>query len=79
MVDDGQESALAREMLDREKVDYVVYHIRKFEESCCGDLPTTRTPSVFAPEGLFKGLDGVKQYIRERLPAEAGESPSAYW
>lgn len=28
----------------------------------CGDLPTTKAPSVFAPEGIFKDLEGVREY-----------------
>jgi hypothetical protein len=39
------------------------YHIRKFEESCCVDFPTTRAPALFAPEGIFRNLEGIKEYI----------------
>jgi hypothetical protein len=43
---------------------------------------------VFAPEGVFKGLDGVKEYIttittavssREANVLEKKDSESAYW
>jgi hypothetical protein len=67
-------------------VEFVEYDIRKFAESCCGDLPTTKAPSVFAPEGVFKGLTGVKEYITSVTVAAAdikkaiqSESDSAYW
>jgi hypothetical protein len=49
-------------------------------------LPTTKAPSVFAPEGVFKGLTGVKEYITSVTVAAAdikkaiqSESDSAYW
>lgn len=76
LIDDSHESREAARLLQESGQSYVEYHIRHFEESCCGELPTTRAPSVFAPEGVFRGLDGVKSYIKaEKLPA--GES--AYW
>ena len=61
-------------------IEYVEYHVRKFEESCCGDLPTTRAPSVFAPTGLFKGLEGIHQFIiQKKNTTDEGEGESAYW
>ena len=61
-------------------IEFVEYDISKFEESCCGELPTTIAPSVFAPEGVFKGLDGVAQYASiERKNEPLQESESAYW
>jgi hypothetical protein len=48
-------------------------------------LPTTKAPSVFAPEGVFKGLSGVKEYITSVTVAAdikkaiQSESDSAYW
>jgi hypothetical protein len=71
-------SQKAIEILNSKKIDFVEYDVSKFEESCCGELPTTITPSVFAPEGVFKGLEGVVQYVSsERKKLE--ESESAYW
>jgi hypothetical protein len=61
LIDDSQESSTAIELFLQTGQICVEYHIRKFEESCCGELPTTRAPSVIAPEGVFKGLDGVRQ------------------
>jgi hypothetical protein len=44
-------------------IDFMEYHISKFEESCCGELPTTKAPSIIAPEGVFKGIDGIKEFV----------------
>ncbi len=77
LVDDSNESLEAIRLLKEFGQPYVEYHVKKFEESCCGELPTTRAPSVFAPEGVFKGLEGIKSYLTtEKLP-DTGES--AYW
>lgn len=77
LVDDSKESLEAARFLKEAGRQYVEYHIRKFEESCCGELPTTRAPSVFAPEGVFKGLEGVKSYLKTEILPDTGES--AYW
>ena len=71
-------------LLRKKGIEFVEYDIRKFAECCCGDLPTTKAPSVFAPEGVFKGLRGVEEYITavsELAGKEAihRESESAYW
>ncbi len=84
IVDDGPDSLKAINLLRERDVEFVKYDIRKFAESCCGDLPTTKAPSVFAPEGVFKGLPGVEEYITavsELAGKEAihRESESAYW
>lgn len=80
LVDDAQESRQAVELFAKSGRQYVEYHIKKFEESCCGELPTTRAPSVFAPEGVFRGLEGVRQYLSiERSDEGEKESKSAYW
>jgi hypothetical protein len=86
IVDDSPDSLKAINFLRERDVEFVEYYIRKFAESCCGDLPTTKAPSVFAPEGVFKGLSGVKEYITSVTVAAAdikkaiqSESDSAYW
>ena len=63
--DDSSDSAKAIGLLRKNGIEFVEYDVSKFVESCCcgDDLPTTKAPSVFAPEGVFKGLDGVKEYI----------------
>ncbi|HXX97147.1 MAG TPA: hypothetical protein VEL11_08540 [Candidatus Bathyarchaeia archaeon] len=81
LVDESDDSTKAIDLLKRSGIEYVEYDIRKFEESCCGELPTTKAPSVFAVEGVFKGLEKINEYIslkRERSDSKA-ESESAYW
>jgi hypothetical protein len=85
IVDYGPDSLKAIKLLRESDIEFVEYDIRKFAESCCGDLPTTKAPSVFAPEGVFKKLSGVEEYVASVAVAVAskksiqGESESAYW
>jgi hypothetical protein len=76
LIDDGSESHEAMALFEKSGRQYVKYHIKNFEESCCGELPTTRAPAVFAPEGTFKGLEGVREYLKTEQQAA---SESAYW
>jgi hypothetical protein len=79
LIDDSKESQEAIMLLKSKGIEYVEYDIRKFAESCCGDIPTTITPSVFAPEGVFKDLDGVREYANMDKNQSSFESESAYW
>ena len=81
LLDESNDSMMAFNLFNRLKIDYVEFNIKKFEESCCGELPTTKAPSVFAPEGIFKGLDGINEYISlKRDTTDSNiESESAYW
>ena len=81
LLDESNDSMKAIDLFNRLKFDYVVFNIKKFEESCCGELPTTKAPSVFAVEGIFKGLDGINEYISlKRDTTDSNiESESAYW
>lgn len=84
IVDDGSDSLKAVNLLREKGIEFVPYDIKKFAESCCGDLPTTKAPSVFAPEGVFKGLSGVVEYVGSLTlsgtkEAINSESESAYW
>jgi hypothetical protein len=84
IVDYGPDSLKAIKLLRESDIEFVEYDIRKFAESCCGDLPTTKAPSVFAPEGVFKGLSGVEEYITSvatvaNKKSIQSESESAYW
>ncbi len=84
IVDDGSDSLKAMDLLREKGIEFVQYDIRKFAESCCGDLPTTKAPSVFAPEGVFKGLSGVEEYVGSLTMSATkeaihSESDSAYW
>ena len=80
LVDDSDDSMKAIDLFKRLSIEYVEYNIKKFEESCCGDLPTTKAPSLFAVEGIFKGLDQISEYISLKKDASSNiESESAYW
>ena len=81
LLDESNDSMKAIDLFNRLKFDYVVFNIKKFEESCCGELPTTKAPSVFAVEGIFKGLNGINEYISfKRDTTDSNiESESAYW
>jgi hypothetical protein len=81
LVDKSDDSTIAVDLFKRWGIEYVEYHIKKFEESCCGELPTTKAPSVFAVEGVFKGLERINEYILlKRNAADSNiESESAYW
>ena len=86
IVDYGPDSLKAIKLLRESHIEFVEYDIRKFAESCCGDLPTTKAPSVFAPEGVFKELSGVEEYVTSVVAVAAAarktiqsESESAYW
>ena len=80
LVDGSERSQEAVNLLKSSGIEYVEYDMRKFTESCCGDLPTTKAPSVFAPEGVFKDLEGVKEYLNmDKNSTASPESESAYW
>ncbi len=80
LIDDTENSRIAMEILESNSVEFVEYHIRKFEENCCVDLPTTRAPALFAPEGIFRNLEGIKEYLTvEKTSTTSESSESAYW
>ena len=81
LLDDSAESNEAIDLFRRSGIEYTEYNIKKFEESCCGETPSTKAPSVFAVEGLFKGLEKINEYIAligEPVYSNI-ESESAYW
>ena len=81
LVDESYDSIKAGDLLRRSGIEYVEYNIKKFEESCCGELPSTRAPSVFAVEGVFKGLEKINEYVSHKRETRYSniESESAYW
>ncbi len=79
LIDDKEESKQAIEILINNHIEYVVLHLKKFEESCCVELPTTRAPSLFAPEGIFKDLEGIMKYASLDKQDYSPVSDSAYW
>lgn len=80
LIDDTENSRIARDLLEDNHIKFVEYHVRKFEDDCCVDLPTTRAPALFAPEGLFRNLEGIKEYLTvEKTNSTSEPSESAYW
>lgn len=80
LIDDTENSRLALEILESSDIEFVEYHITKFEDNCCAGPPTTRAPALFAPEGIFRDLDGIKEYLTVEKNNSRGEtSESAYW
>ena len=92
IIDDSSNSQRIKEIFKDNGIDYVEYHIKKFEESCCGELPTTKAPSVIAVDGIYKEEDKIKEYINtlkkdkrndynsfNKINIKDGETDSSYW
>lgn len=80
IIDNSDDSLKAIDLLMLAGIDYVEYDIKKFEDSCCGELPTTNAPTLFAVEGTFKGLEKINEYISNRSDTNSElENESAYW
>jgi hypothetical protein len=79
LVDESEDSLKALDLFKSLDIEYVEYDIKKFEESCCGDLPTTKAPSLFAVEGIFKGLEKINEYLSLRNSDSSIQSESEYW
>jgi hypothetical protein len=81
LIDNSDDSTKAVDLLKRLGIEYVEYDIKKFNESCCGELPTTKAPSLFAVEGVFKGLEKINEYVllKKYTVDSIIESESAYW
>ena len=80
LINESDESLKAADLLNLSGVEYVEYDIKKFEDSCCGELPTTTAPSLFAIEGTYKGLEKINEYISNISNSDSDlESESAYW
>lgn len=79
LVDDTENSRLAIELLEDNDIKFVEYHVKKFEEDCCVELPTTRAPALIAPEGIFRNLEGIKEYLTVEKKSTFETSESAYW
>jgi hypothetical protein len=46
LVDESDDSTNAIDLFKRLGIEYVEYDIRKFEESCCGELPTNAAATI---------------------------------
>lgn len=67
IVDDSDDSQTALKLFNKKRIEYVQYHINKLAGGCCGwvsdetsTLGIVTAPAIIAPEGIFKGLDGIK-------------------
>jgi hypothetical protein len=64
IIDDSINSQIIKKIFIDNEVDFVEYHIKKFEESgCCGDLPSYKAPSLIAADGIYKEATEIKNYI----------------
>jgi hypothetical protein len=63
LIDNSDDSTKAVDPFKRLGIEYVEYDFKKFNEGCCGELPTTKAPSLFAVEGAFKGLEKINEYV----------------
>lgn len=84
LIDDGDESKMVIDLLKKNNIDHLLFDIKNFETSCCGNLPTTKVPSVIAPEGIFKDIEQIKNYIKnykiiQNNDDEEESSVSSYW
>lgn len=79
LVDNGLDSRKAVNFLKANGIEYVDYHISKFQDSCCGELATARAPSIFAKEGIFKDWEGVMNYVSVIKQNPYQTSESEYW
>jgi len=79
LIDDSESSRMAIEILQSKNIQFVEYHISKFEQDCCVDLPTTQAPALFAPEGIFRNLEGIKEYLDVEKNRTNEVSESTYW
>jgi hypothetical protein len=80
LIDDSESSKLAIEILEINNIKFVEYHIKNFEDNCCVDLPTTKAPALIAPEGIFRNLEGIREYLSvEKNLGKSELSESAYW
>ncbi|MFN4337021.1 MAG: hypothetical protein ACK4FV_05520 [Candidatus Nitrosocaldus sp.] len=76
---DSEESiAKVRDMLLNAGIEFVEYNIDEEPAGCCGGF-RTETPALFAPEGIFRGVEGIARYIQTRMNGSLYSSESAYW
>ncbi len=78
MIDESEECKKVEELLAKEGIPYVIYKIDKESSSCCGGY-TTKVPALFAPEGIYRGIDEISEYIKIAKSNINKESESAYW
>ncbi len=76
-VRDDEVCVKAKELLRESGIEFVEYNVSEESEGCCGGFDTV--PTLFAPEGIFKGIDGILRYIELRKSNSFYKSESAHW
>ncbi|GKS60852.1 hypothetical protein YTPLAS21_03100 [Candidatus Nitrosocosmicus sp.] len=84
LVDDSPASERVIKLFLDGDVDFVKYHIKNFEESCCVELPTTKAPSVIAVEGIFRDESVIASYVefvkqKKSQVQEKVNTDSSFW
>ncbi len=77
-VRDDEVCVKAKELLRESGIEFVEYNVSEEREGCCGGFDTV-TPTLFAPEGIFRGIDGISRYIELRRSNSFYKSESAHW
>ncbi len=78
-IDHSKDCKKTRKILQKAKIDFVEYNVNEqFEPGCCDGF-TTQAPSIFAPEGIFAGIDEIRKYVKMLTNKKHLESESAYW
>lgn len=80
-VDDNSECEKVRKFLQRTGIAFVEYNVKdkdRLESGCCDGFATD-APSIFAPEGIYKGITEIKKYAKMRKKNKHLQSESAYW
>lgn len=78
-VDESEECKKARRVLEKAKISFVEYDVRhQTEYGCCGGMEI-KVPAVYAPEGIFTGINGIREYVERTKSKNWTESESAYW
>ena len=67
LVNDTLESRQVKNLLVASRINFIEYDIKKFGGDCCAHLSTTQAPSIFAPEGAYKGKDAIEKYIKKTM------------
>ena len=84
LIDDSPESQRVVKLFLDNEVEFVKFHIGKFEESCCLELPTTKAPAVIAVEGIFRDESVISSYVEfaKRSKSQQGkneQTDSSFW
>lgn len=77
LIDDSPESQRVIKLFVDNDIEFVKYHVKNFEKSCCLELPTTKAPSVIAVEGIFRDKSVIEDYVEFAKQKKSQESNNA--